>query len=304
MGSNCDHRNRNENLRRVKVALGLIFVYMLIEILGGYFANSLALLADATHMFTDLVALLLTLAAFWFASKPASPEKTYGYYRLEILAAFINGVFLVSISLFVIYQAHLRFKSEIDVKGDLLTSIAFGGLLVNLVCAYILHSGSKDNLNLRGAWLHVVADALGSIAAILAGVLIVFFGWFWADAAMSLVISLIIIYGAWNLIRDSVNVLIEATPSHINLKEVKKTILETEKVKDVHDLHVWTITSGIYALSVHVVYEEGVSQRELLKKVCSSLREKFGIGHLTIQMETEGDSFCLCTFENGHRKGF
>ncbi|MBK7707552.1 MAG: cation transporter [Acidobacteria bacterium] len=262
---------------------------MLAEAVGGWFANSLALLADAGHMFTDVAAMSLTIAAIWFASRPATPQKTFGYYRLEILSAFVNGIALVSISLFVIYEAVERFSSPPPIKGIELTLIAVGGLIVNLVCAALLHGDHQHDLNLRGAWLHVVGDALGSVAAIIAGVLIVAFGWNWADAVGSLLISLIIIYSAWNLIRESVNVLLEGTPSHINLAAVEESIRQTENVKDVHDLHVWTITSGIEALSVHIIHDDSVSQKDLLAALRTRLHDDFGIDHLTIQMETPDD---------------
>jgi cobalt-zinc-cadmium efflux system protein len=262
---------------------------MLAEAVGGWFANSLALLADAGHMFTDVAAMSLTIAAIWFASRPATPQKTFGYYRLEILAAFVNGVALAAISLFVVFEAFQRMANPPEIKGVQLTAIAIGGLIVNLICAKLLHGDHQHDLNLRGAWLHVVGDALGSVAAIVAGVLIVAFGWAWADAAGSLLISLIIIYGAWNLIRESVNVLLEGTPSHINLKAVDASIRRTPNVADVHDLHVWTITSGIEALSVHIIHEEGAAQKELLSELRTRLHDEFGIDHLTIQMETLGD---------------
>ncbi len=298
----CIANKRTDSLKRVSIALSLVFFYMLVELIGGYLSNSLALVADAFHMLTDLAALGLTLVAFWFASRPKTPEKTYGYYRLEILAAFINGVFLVSLSFFIIYEAYKRWQKDVlVVDGESLTLIAIGGLIVNLICVYLLHDSADGNLNLRGAWLHAASDALGSISAILAGLLIMLFDWTWADAAMSLFISLIIIYGSWQLIKDSVNVLLEGTPSHINLKALERTIRETKSVKDVHDLHVWTITSGIHALSVHVVYEDGISQQELLRRVKSRINKEFGIDHLTIQMEKEGDpdNACICTFEVG-----
>jgi cobalt-zinc-cadmium efflux system protein len=228
----------------------------------------------------------LTLAAIWFASRPATPKKTFGYYRLEILAAFINGIALVLISLWVIYEAYERFYEPPEVAGLQLTLIASGGLVVNLIAAYLLHGDHAHDLNMRGAWLHVMGDALGSVTAIVAGGLIIAFGWFWADAVCSVLISLIIIFGAWNLIKESVNVLLEGTPAHINLKAVEDAIRETEDVADVHDLHVWTITSGIEALSVHVVHAENVAQTELLQRVREKLHDRFGIDHLTIQMET------------------
>jgi cobalt-zinc-cadmium efflux system protein len=268
------------------LALGLTFVYMLAEAAGGWISNSLALIADAGHMLTDVAALSLTLAAIWFASRPATAKKTFGYYRLEILAAFVNGIALAVISLWVIYEAYERFASPPPVKGFELTLIAAGGLVVNLICAYLLHSDHEHDLNMRGAWLHVVGDALGSVAAIIAGVLILSFGWLWADAATSILISLIIIFGAWNLIKESVNVLLEGTPAHINLAAVGETIRQTENVRDVHDLHVWTIASGMEALSVHIIHDQTVSQTELLKIVRRKLHDQYGIDHLTIQMET------------------
>jgi cobalt-zinc-cadmium efflux system protein len=237
-------------------------------------------------MLTDVAALSLTLAAIWFASRPATAKKTFGYYRLEILAAFVNGVALVLISLFVIYEAYDRWNAPPEIKGASLTVIATGGLLVNIVCAYILHGDHQHDLNLRGAWLHVVGDALGSVTAIAAGVLILAFGWLWADAVCSVLISLIIVFSAGNLIRESVNVLLEGTPAHINLAAVEDAILETEGVNGIHDLHIWTITSGIEALSAHVRHDESIVQTELLKNLRQRLHEKFGIDHLTIQMET------------------
>ncbi len=259
---------------------------MIAEAVGGWLANSLALIADAGHMLTDTAALTLTLGAIWFASRPATDRKTYGYYRLEILAAFINAVVLVFLSLWVIYEAFERWSAPPEVKGLELTLIAIGGLIINLIAAWLLHSDHKDDLNMRGAWLHVIGDALGSVTAIAAGVLIISFGWLWADAVSSLLISLIIIYGSWNLIRETINVLLEGTPAHINIAEVERAILETENVKAIHDLHVWTITSGMEALSAHVQYDETIAQPELLKRLRKRLHDEFGIDHLTIQMET------------------
>jgi cobalt-zinc-cadmium efflux system protein len=237
-------------------------------------------------MLTDVAALALTLAAIWFASRPATSKKTYGYYRYEILAAFINGIALVLISLWVIYEAYERWNSPPEIQGFGLTVIAVGGLLINLLAAYLLHGDHAHDLNMRGAWLHVMGDALGSVMAIVAGVLILAYNWVWADAVGSFLISLIIIFGAWRLIRDSVNVLLEGTPSHINLTAVEETIRETDSVEDVHDLHVWTITSGMEALSVHVVHRETIPQTRLLNKIRERLHDKFGIDHLTIQLET------------------
>lgn len=260
---------------------------MLAEAVGGWLTNSLALLADAGHMLTDVASLSLTLAAIWFAQRPATPNKTYGYYRLEILAAFVNGVALAAISLWVVWEAYSRWLEEPEILGAGLTAVAAGGLLVNLLAAWLLHGDHKHDLNLRGAWLHVMGDALGSVAAIAAGVLILAFGWLWADAAASVMISFIIIYSAWKLIRDSVNVLLEGTPSHINLTAVEDSLRGIDTVIDVHDLHVWTITSGMEALSVHVVHDETRTQNELLHEIKGRIFVDYGIEHLTIQIETE-----------------
>ena len=287
MGHTHSHERRSaQSLTKLKVALGLTFVYMLAEAVGGWLANSLALLADAGHMLTDVAALCLTLAAIWIATRPATDKKTFGYYRYEILAAFVNGIALVLISLWVIYEAFERWQTPQDVRGFEMTVVAVGGLIVNIIAAFLLHGGHEHDLNMRGAWLHVMGDLLGSIAAIIAGALIIAFGWAWADAASSVLISLIIIFGAWNLIKESVNVLLEGTPAHINLTAVEQAILQTENVQNVHDLHVWTITSGMEALSVHVVHNENVLQSELLRIIKTKLHDEFGIDHLTIQMET------------------
>lgn len=274
------------NARKLKTALALTALYMFAEAFGGWFANSLSLIADAGHMLTDVAALTLTLAAMWFAARPATPQKTFGYYRLEILAAFVNGIALVLISLWIMYEAVERWSAPPAVRGVELTAIAVGGLIINMLCAWLLHGGHAHDLNVRGAYLHILGDALGSVAAIVAGVLILAFGWLWADAAGSFLISLIIIFGAWNLIKESVNVLLEGTPAHINLTAVEEEIRRTEDVRDVHDLHVWTITSGMEALSVHVVHSRLAAPNTLLTRIKANLHERFGIDHLTIQLET------------------
>jgi cobalt-zinc-cadmium efflux system protein len=275
---------------------------MLAEAVGGWMINSLALIADAGHMLTDVAAMVLTLGAAWFAERPATSSKTYGYYRLEILAAFANGTVLALLSAWVIYEAVMRWQDSPEVGGWELTAIAAGGLAVNLFAAYLLRTTHKHDLNLRGAWLHVIGDLFGSVAAILAGVAIVAFGWFWADALSSLVISGIIIYGSWRLMLESVNVLLEGTPRHIDLSAVESSILDTEGVSGVHDLHVWTISSGIDALSVHISHADSISHSELLSVVRQKLHDRFGIDHLTIQMETldrETEAVYLC--ETGTR---
>ncbi len=260
---------------------------MIAEAVGGWWTNSLALIADAGHMLTDVAALTLTLTAIWFAARPATEKKTFGYYRLEILAAFVNGIALVLISIWIIYEAFLRWSAPPAINGVSMGAIALGGLAVNLVAAKLLHVGHKHDLNIRGAWLHVMGDILGSVAALIAAVLIAAAGWLWADAVTSALISLIIIYGAWRLIVESVNVLLEGTPAHISLSAVESSILETTGVTGVHDLHVWTIASGREALSAHINHDESTVHSELLRRVRARLHDEFGIDHLTIQMETQ-----------------
>lgn len=289
MGHDHDHGTRDlSRTGRLKWALALTLLYMIVEAVGGWLTNSLALIADAGHMLTDVAALTLTLSAIWFAGRPATAKKTFGYYRLEILAAFVNGIALVLLSIWVIYEAYERWQTPPAINGMRLTVIAVGGLIVNIIAARLLHHGHQHDLNMRGAWLHVMGDLLGSATAIVAGILIAAFGWLWADPLCSVLISLIIIFGSWRLIMDSVNVLLEGTPAHIDLAAVENTILQTEGVAGVHDLHVWTISSGMEALSAHIHHDESVLHTDLLGKVRERLHDAFGIDHLTIQMETIG----------------
>jgi cobalt-zinc-cadmium efflux system protein len=258
---------------------------MLAEAIGGFLTNSLALLSDAGHMLADVASLLLALLALWFAARPVTAKKTYGYYRMEILAALVNGAALVVISLLISYEAFHRIKSPEAVKGFEVTLIAIGGLVVNGISAVVLHSASEDNLNMRGAFLHVMGDALGSVGAIVAGVLIWRWGWVLADPLISIGMCLLIIYSSWQLIRESVNILLEGTPSHINIRAVVEAMHAVPGVTNVHDLHVWTISSGMEALSAHVTIESGVSHRVALEALQENLRAGFNIGHLTIQIE-------------------
>jgi cobalt-zinc-cadmium efflux system protein len=285
--------------RRLLLVLLLTAAYMLAEVVGGWWTGSLALLADAGHMLADAAGLALALLAARFGARPANPSKTFGYYRLEILAAFINGVALAAVSLFILYDAYGRWLAPPEItRGGLMTLVAAGGLLVNLSCAWLLHGDHERDLNVRGAWLHVLSDALGSVGAIAAGVLITFVGWHAADPLFSALISVLIIWSSWNLIREATNILLEGTPAHINLAAVEGVILETSGVEDVHDLHVWTITSGREALSAHVRHAHAVSPPELLRSLRAKLYEQFGVDHLTIQMETEDfedETFHFCT---------
>jgi len=299
MSTNHDHRHQavSNSWRRLSVVLFLTALYMVAEVVGALWTGSLALLADAGHMFTDVAALILALIAVWFGSRPATSKKTFGYYRLEIIAALVNGVALVVISLLIFYGAYERWIEPPVVKSGPMMVVAAGGLAVNLICVWILHSRHEIDLNIRGAWMHVMGDALGSVAAMLAGACMAVFGWYQADAVFSVVIGLLIIWGSVRLIRESTNVLLEGTPAHINLAAVEDAILATDGVDNVHDLHVWTITSGRDALSAHVIHAHSISQPDLLRELRAKLHDRFGVDHLTIQMETpdfEDETFHFC----------
>jgi cobalt-zinc-cadmium efflux system protein len=300
MSSNHDHHHlsaSNSSWRRLSVVLCLTALYMVAEAAGAWWTGSLALLADAGHMFTDVAALILALTAVWFGSRPATSKKTFGYYRLEIIAALVNGVALVVMALLIFYGAYERWLDPPVVRSGPMMLVAAGGLMVNLICAWILHGRHEIDLNIRGAWMHVMGDALGSVAAIAAGACMALFGWYRADALFSVVIALLIIWGSIRLIRESTNVLLEGTPAHINLAAVEDAILATNGVSNVHDLHVWTITSGRDALSAHVIHSHSISQPDLLRELRSKLHDRFGVDHLTIQMETpdfEDETFHFC----------
>ncbi|MGA9767432.1 MAG: cation diffusion facilitator family transporter [Blastocatellia bacterium] len=273
------------NRRRLIFVIALTVVYMMAEVVGGILTNSLALLSDAGHMLADVAALVLALLAMWFAGRPVTTRKTYGYFRMEILAALANGVALVVISLLIAYEAVHRIKSPESVKGYEMLLIAAGGLVINAISAWLLHSASDENLNMRGAFLHILGDALGSVGAIVAGLLIWQWGWTLADPIISVLMCLLILYSSWQLIRESVNILLEGTPSHINIHAVVEAMHNVSGVIDVHDLHVWTISSGKDALSAHVTLEVGAPHRTTLEELQERLRKNFNIGHLTIQLE-------------------
>ncbi|MGH9960671.1 MAG: cation diffusion facilitator family transporter [Pyrinomonadaceae bacterium] len=296
-GSHVHRHRATDSRRRLSVVLVLTAVYMIAEALGAWWSGSLTLLADAGHMLTDMAALALALMAAWFSARPATSSKTFGYHRLEILAALVNGVALVVISLLILYEAYQRWASPPVVRSNIVMLVAAGGLAINLICAWILHAPHEVDLNIRGAWLHVISDALGSVAAIIAGAIMSIYGWYLADPLFSGLIAVLIVWSSWRLIRESTNVLLEGAPAHINLAAVEDAILRTEGVSAVHDLHVWTITSGREALSAHVIHAYNTSQPELLKELRTKLYDSFGVDHLTIQMETpdfEDETFHFC----------
>lgn len=273
--------------RRLTFTLLLSGSYMIAEVVGGLLANSLALLADAGHMLSDVAALGLSLFAVWIAGQPASPGRSYGYWRAEILAALVNGVTLVAIALVIVREAFERFRNPPEVQGGLMMAIAIGGLLVNLTSLFILRGGKGESLNVRGAWLHVLTDALGSIGAITAGVLIWWTGWNWIDPATSLFIAGLVLFSAWPLLKESVSILMEWAPGNIDVEAVRRMMNGVPGVIVVHDLHIWTITSGMVALSAHVLVRE--NSPELLETLRRGLHDRFGIDHVTLQLEEELD---------------
>jgi len=269
------------------------------EVVGGVVSGSLALIADAGHMFSDAAALGLTIFAMRYARRPAPSRRTYGSYRAEIIAALVNGATLVAVAIYIFIEAFERFRQPPEVEGGLMLVIASGGLLVNGAGLLILHGGRGENLNMRGAWLHVLTDALGSLQAIVAGGLIWAYGWRWVDPAASVLIGLLVIYSSWSLITQSVGVLMESAPGHIDVDAVRQALLELPDVSHVHDLHVWTITSGFVALSAHITSPEPAHHQAVLKASQAVLQEKFSIRHTTIQIDR--DRQCDGVTDDMHR---
>lgn len=276
--------------RALQLAFGITTAFFAVEGIGGLLTHSLALLADAGHMLTDLASLALALLAMKFAMRPATSEKTYGYYRTEILAALVNGVTLVVIALYIFYEAFQRFQSPPEVKSLPMLTVAALGLIANLASAYVLLGSKGQSLNVRGAFLHVVSDVLGSLGAITAGLMMLATRWYLADPLISIFIGLLILFSSWRLLRESVNVLMEGVPAHIDLKALETAMRKVPGVSHVHDLHVWTVTSGFEALSAHVVVEEGLTMeraQRILHELHAVAHQGFGIQHTTIQLEEE-----------------
>ncbi len=284
----CAHRSPKlarhaHALRRV---LALTAGFMVVEAGAGWVANSLALLADAGHMFADVAALALALFVAWMAQRPATAERTYGYLRLEILAALVNGTALFVLAGGIVWEALDRVRQPEAVEPRILFGVAFAGLVVNVVALRLLHGNHQHSLNVRGAYLHVLGDLLGSVGAMVAGLVIWFTGWTPADPLISVAIALLIVLSGARLARDSVEVLLEATPRHISLSEVERQIATIPGVKDVHDLHVWTLTSGVVAMSGHAVVGDPGANQRVLETVQGRMAD-LGINHVTMQLERD-----------------
>ena len=261
---------------------------MLLEFVGGLLTNSLALLSDSGHMLSDASSLLLSLVAVWFAAKPPSSRKTYGFYRFEILAALFNGITLFVVSGFIIWEAVRRFQEPPEISSGTMMGIAFIGLFANLLSAWVLMKKGdvKENINLRSAYLHVIGDALGSVGAILAGIVMYLFGWYIADPIISIIIAVIILKSAWGVLCHSVHILMEGTPVTIDQEEVKRVLKRIDGVLDVHDLHVWSITSGFDSFSCHLLIQDDSDSQQILQEAIEKVEKLFKIRHATIQVET------------------
>ena len=276
--------DRRSRLRRLWIVLLITGAFMVAEVTGGVLSGSLALLADSGHMLTDVLALALSLTAIRLAMRPPSPERTFGYVRLEILAALANGAVLLGVSVWIAWEAWARLQTPREVDGPLMMGVAVLGLIVNLVGAGILKEDAGDNLNVRGAYLHVLGDLLGSVGAIGAGAVILLTGWTSADPLVSILIAGLILLGAWRLVREATEVLLEMAPRHVNMTAVFKELSAIPHLDDVHDLHVWTLTSGFVALSGHGVLSDPSQHQGVLDEIRERMSEH-GIEHVTFQLE-------------------
>jgi cobalt-zinc-cadmium efflux system protein len=288
MAHDHDHA-RVESRRALAVALVLTASYTVVEVLGGLFAGSLALLADAVHMLSDNVALVLALVAAWLAAKPATPERTYGYRRAEVLAALANGVLLVALAIWIFVEAAMRLRDPGDVLGRWMLAIALVGIVVNVAAGLVLSRARSHSLNVEAAFRHVFADLLGSVGVAVAAVVILATGWVEADALVSILIGLLVLASTWTILRDSTAILLESTPRGVDAAVLGRRMASFPGVVDVHDLHVWTITSGFPALSAHVLVTPDDDCHERRRQLERLLYSEFGIEHTTLQVDHADD---------------
>lgn len=267
------------------LVLALTTTYLVVEVVGGLITNSLALLSDAGHMVSDVGGLVISMVAITLACRPPTPERPFGMRRLEIVAAMINGFLLVGIDVYIIYESYLRLLSPQEVQSLPMLSIAAGGLVINLMSAVILSRSSKRSLNIRSAFLHVLTDALSSVGVIVAGIVIFFTDFYILDALAGLFIGVMMIPSIRSLLKESMNILLESCPIDVGIPQVKSELRKVQGVKDAHDLHIWSISSGIHSLSVHLIIEDLCNATAVLKSAKNMLHEKFDIHHATIQVE-------------------
>jgi len=297
--SHDGHGHRSGSRRALTITLALTSFYVVAEVVGGLLTGSLALIADAAHMLSDSLSIAVALAAVWLAGKPATVTRTFGYKRAEILAALFNGVSLVAVSIWIFIEAGRRLGDPPEVLGGPLLAIAIGGLLVNVAAAWILHRGGDDSLNVSAALRHVIADLLGSVGVIVAALLILLTGWELADPLVSILIGVLVLVSSWGVLRDSVQILLEASPRGIDVPEVGRAMVETEGVVEVHDLHVWTITSGFSALAAHVLVEQATDCHDKRRELERVLHDRFGLEHTTLQVDHAGPELLQVEVSNG-----
>ncbi|MDP9203073.1 MAG: cation diffusion facilitator family transporter [Gemmatimonadota bacterium] len=270
----------------LRIALVLTAGLLVVEVIGGVLSNSIALLADAGHMLTDVAALGLALFVTWFSRQPTTPQKTFGYLRWEILAAFVNGATLLLISAWILWTAVLRLRSPEQVESGLMLAVAAAGLVVNLIAARVLVAGAAHSLNTRGAYLHVLGDLLATVGTLAAAIAIRYTGWLMADPIASILTTILIMSGAWRLVRESVDILLESTPAHIPLPAVRGQLEAIPGIESVHDLHVWAVTPAVVAMSAHCIVREPGQHQHVLGHIHDAMR-LFGIEHVTIQLEQD-----------------
>lgn len=277
----------NANKKALSISFALIASFMFVEFIGGYLTHSLALISDAGHMLSDAVALGLSLSALIFGAKAATSSKTYGYKRFEILAALVNGIVLILISIFIFKEAIERLSDPPVVIGKGMMIISAIGLIINIIVAYILHSqGSvEENLNIRSAFLHVIGDLLGSVGAIIAAILILAFEWYIADSIASMIVSVLVLYSGWRVLKESINILMEAKPNNVNSQKMIDILNTIDGVTGVHDLHIWMITSEFSSMTVHLKVQQDADRDSILEKAKHSIYKEFGLKHVTIQIE-------------------
>ena len=280
--------SRGATQRALRLVLAITVSFLVGEVVGGVLTNSLALLADAGHMLSHVAALGLGMFAIWMAMRPATATRTYGFHRVEILAALANGAMLVAVAIYIFWQASQRLQEPPEVRSLPMLLVAVAGLGANIACGALLFRHSRESLNVRGIFLHLVADALGSVGAISAGVVMVTTGWVMADPVASVFIGVLVLVSSWRLLRESLGVLLEAVPAHVDAKQIEAGLKEVAGVEGVHDLHIWTVTSGFVALTCHAELDESCDTQQVLAELCQMLHERHGIRHVTIQPETPG----------------
>jgi len=276
---------RQQSRSAMLTVLCMTSVYMIVEVVVGILSHSLALLADAGHMLSDVAALILALVAYWFSSKPPTPDKTYGYYRSEILAGFFNSLLLVAISLYILFESYQRLQHPPEVGGMPVLIVAAFGFVINLTSLKLLHKGAEGSINAKAAYLEVLSDSLATLGVIISSVIILCTHWYAADAIISAVIGVAILPRTWLLLTECINILMEGTPGHINLAELRQSIRAIDGVVDVHDIHVWTITSGLDSMSGHVTIDAEVASDLVLAAVTDLLNDRYGLHHTTIQVD-------------------